>query len=101
MKKCDVEPRSYIVETESGSVLRRNRRHLQQIPQTQEKQVSVEKSPISPVTGQTAVNGTPKAGKSDRTAGISEKAAGKTDKTPVTTRSGCVIKPVIKFDNSM
>ncbi|XP_013882267.1 uncharacterized protein K02A2.6 [Austrofundulus limnaeus] len=44
--KCK-EPRSYLVETENGAVLRRNRRHLQAVPQPAEQPDHMQ-SPCSP-----------------------------------------------------
>ncbi|XP_030578829.1 uncharacterized protein K02A2.6-like [Archocentrus centrarchus] len=45
--KCH-EPRSYLVETENGAVLRRNRRHLQAVPQSTDQSDQLQ-SPSSPV----------------------------------------------------
>uniref|UniRef100_A0A3B5LDA3 Integrase catalytic domain-containing protein n=1 Tax=Xiphophorus couchianus TaxID=32473 RepID=A0A3B5LDA3_9TELE len=42
------EPRSYMVETENGAVLRRNRRHLQAVPQPTDRPDQLQ-SPDSPV----------------------------------------------------
>lgn len=84
VRKCENVPRSYVVETESGTVLRRNRRHLQQLPKSATSDHEVTPSPpTGPMEPQTS--GTPKA-------------SPKQDTVVRTTSSGRVIKPVDRLD---
>ena len=83
VKKCD-EPRSYIIETEAGSVLRRNRRHLQQIPPPNTPNLMLESpTPVAVQSSEAGHNITPRVETSNASV--------------TTTRSGRIVKPVIRF----
>ena len=76
-------PRSYVVETESGSPITRNRRHLVPIPESTSK---MDKSPLKLVESHPA-------------ASVSESPHEKIlPDAAKTTRSGRVMKPPIKFN---
>lgn len=75
------EPRSYVVATPTGSVLRRNRRHISEAPQQRQSVCDTNHSvqPQSPIK-------TPSA------------AVNKPSTTRTETRSGRLIKPVNRLD---
>ncbi|XP_064644715.1 uncharacterized protein K02A2.6-like [Lineus longissimus] len=78
VKKCEIVPRSNIVETESGTTLRRNQRHLQQLPTpVATPDPSPAETPPEPAT-------------------ITPNTALTQTKTPIVRRSGRSIKPVEK-----
>jgi hypothetical protein len=104
-------PRSYIVETEHGSSLRRNRRHLIKtcedpplcLPPVEDDGLGVQtaapstKTPShSPPSAQRELTGSTSA-KPSSSASSTSRGTLKSSNTPLTTRSGRVIKPPVRF----
>lgn len=98
IRQESVTPRSYVIETEQGAVLRRNRRHLQAVPtptQTTKQTVHTD----SPQTkGTVDIQPT----HTDTTETVPTRNRRETFPTPETglilTRSGRVSKPVVRLD---
>ena len=86
-------PRSYIIKTDDGTVLRRNRRHLRQ---TKEVTTTLRNSNIDDDVGDTVVNDTPKA-----TSDQPSSALPLTDISGTRSRYGRIIRPPLRYGDQV
>lgn len=96
IRRESVTPRSYVIETEQGAVLRRNRRHLRAVPTHTDKNTDCTHSPQTKGTVDIQPIHT------DITETVPTQTCRETFPTPkpglILTRSGRVSKPVVKLD---
>lgn len=97
LRKCE-EPRSYIVTTPAGQVLRRNRIHLRDVPQPVEYQPPVTPVPApQPAPPEPSSGPVPQPHKPSQTKPHAVKHAN-SNNTPYITRSGRAVHPPAKLD---